>query len=153
MAQVAIIVNGLPDPRKSELARTLGLVLGCPVLQPKTVEDALHMQTGPVVDRASLRDLAAQTIWRTAGLIEAGVIVDASWTTDDAEVVGAGLELAGTPRTVEVWCGGAAGRGGADGGGASGTGPIGVNPVVRVDGFDGVDMDALVVEISAQFGV
>lgn len=138
MAQVAILVNGSPDPRKSEIASALGILLGCPVLQPSKLQDAITQQTGPVADRVGVRSLSIETTWRTAGLIEAGVVVDASWEASDAAAARAGLQGAGSPRLVEVWCG------------ESGA-PLGFAPVVRVDDVSTVDMDALVQEISSLF--
>ncbi|ROQ37540.1 hypothetical protein EDF46_2999 [Frondihabitans sp. PhB188] len=138
MAQVAIIVNGTPDPRKTEIARALGILLGCPVLDPSVVQEAITKQTGPVAPREAVRTLGVETVWRTAGLIEAGVIVDATLTADDAETVRAGIATAGAPRVVEVWCG-------PDGG------ALDITPLVEVDDVATVDMDALVQQISALF--
>ncbi|BDZ49247.1 hypothetical protein GCM10025867_14880 [Frondihabitans sucicola] len=138
MAQVAILVNGTPDPRKTEISSALGILLGCPVLQPSKVQEALLRQTGPVAPAAGVRALAIETTWRTAGLIEAGVVLDAGWEASDSGAVRTGLESAGSPRLVEVWCG------------ESGE-PLGLSPVVRVDDVATVDMDALVQEISALF--
>lgn len=138
MAQVAILVNGSPDPRKTEISSALGILLGCPVLQPSKVQEALIQQTGPVAPRTGIRALAIETIWRTAGLVEAGVVIDASLEASDAPLVAASIEGAGSPRLVEVWCAGAGE-------------PLGIAPVVRVDDVTTVDMDALVQEISALF--
>ena len=137
MAQVAILVNGSPDPRKAELAKTLALVLGCPVLSPKPIEESLAAQTGPMADPARLASLAGDTVWRTAGLVEAGVVIEASYSADRATAVKAGLLLSGSPRLVEVFCGEGE--------------PLGLTPFVAVDFDDDVDMDALVVEIGALF--
>jgi hypothetical protein len=138
MAQVAILVNGSPDPRKTQLAATLAAVLGCPTLSPVKVQEALLQQVGPVAPRPAVLALADETVWRTAGLIEAGVVIDAAWGPADRAAVEAGLTLAGSPRLVEVWCSGA-------------TDPLELTPVVRVDTTGDVDMDSLVVEISALF--
>jgi hypothetical protein len=138
MAQVAILVNGSPDPRKTQLAETLGAVLGCPVLTPLKVQEALLQQVGPVAPRAAIVALASETTWRTAGLIEAGVVVDGTWAPSERASVDSGLALMGTPRLVEVWCEGT-------------SEPLELTPVVRVDTSGEVDMDALVVEISALF--
>jgi hypothetical protein len=137
MAQVAILLNGSPDPRKTEIASALGILLGCPVLLPSRIRDALVQQTGPVASRPAIERLADDTIWRTAGLVEAGVVVDSTWAAADAAVVEAGLALAGSPRVVEVTFGTDA--------------PLGVGPVVTVDDIATVDMDALVQSISEKF--
>ena len=138
MAQVAIIVNGTPDPRKSEISSALGILLGCPVLKPTAVQETLTQATGPVAPREGIRRLAIETVWRTAGLIEAGVVVDAFFERADADAVTGGIDLAGSPRVVEVWCGAPGGE-------------LGLTPFVQVDAVETVDMDALVQEISALF--
>jgi hypothetical protein len=138
MAQVAILVNGPSDPRKTEISSALAILLGCPLLHPSRVQEALIQQTGPVAPRARIRALSIDTIWRTSSLIEAGVVIDASWEAADLEAARAGLEGAGSPRLVEVWCG------------PSGE-PLGLGPVVEVDDATAVDMDALVQRISALF--
>jgi hypothetical protein len=137
MAQVAILVNGSPDPRKTEIASALGILLGCPVLQPAKLQDALTQQTGPVAPRAGIRALAIDTVWRTAALIEAGVVIDATWDAGDADAVLAPLAAGDAPRLVEVSCGDVP--------------AIGDWPVVRVASLATVDMDALVQEIGALF--
>ncbi|MCU1527433.1 MAG: hypothetical protein JWP75_1196 [Frondihabitans sp.] len=138
MAQVAILINGSPTPRKTQLSATLATVLGCPVLTPAKVQEVLVQQVGPVAPRAGVLKVADEATWRTAGLVEAGIVIDAEWGQGDRTAVEAGLELAGSPRLVEVWCVGA-------------TEPLGLTPVVHVDTSGEVDMDALVVEISALF--
>jgi hypothetical protein len=138
MAQVAIIVNGTASAGKAEISRALGILLGCPVLDPAPLLLALKQQTGPVAPAAGIRALAVETVWRTAGLVDAGVIVDGAFEPGDREEVQRGFELAGSPRVVEVWCG--------DAGEA-----LALTPVVAVESVDTVDMDALVQRISALF--
>ncbi|RKR75381.1 hypothetical protein [Frondihabitans australicus] len=146
MAQVAIIVNGpatssgAANAGKAEIAQALGILLGCPVLDPALVAQALKQQTGPVAPVDGLRALSIETVLRTAGLVKAGVIVDAAFEAADRETVESGLALAGTPtpRVVEVWCGEAGGA-------------LALTPVVEVADVATVDMDALVQEISALF--
>ncbi len=138
MAQVAIIVNGPASAGKAEISRALGILLGCPVLDPAPLLQTLKQQTGPVAPAESVRALAVETVWRTAGLVEAGVIVDSTFEPGDAETVQRGFEFAGAPRVVEVWCGEAGGA-------------LALTPVVDVESVDTVDMDALVQRISALF--
>lgn len=138
MAQVAIIVNGPASAGKAEISRALGILLGCPVLDPAPLLQTLKQQTGPVAPAESVRALAVETVWRTAGLVEAGVIVDGTFEPGDREAVQRGFDLAGAPRAVEVWCGQAGGA-------------LALTPVVDVETVDTVDMDALVQRISALF--
>lgn len=138
MAQVAIIVNGPATAGKAEISRALGILLGCPVLDPAPLLQTLKQQTGPVAPAESMRALAVETVWRTAGLVDAGVIVDGTFEPSDRAAVQRGFDLAGAPRVVEVWCG-------------ETSGALALTPVVDVESVDTVDMDALVQRISALF--
>ncbi|AMM19920.1 hypothetical protein AX769_06810 [Frondihabitans sp. PAMC 28766] len=138
MAQVAIIVNGSADPRKSEISRALGILLGCPVLDPAPLDAVITTATGPVVAADDVQALAVETVWRTVGLVEAGVVVDGVFAAGDREAVSRGIELGGGPRVVEVWCGEPGGE-------------LGLSPVVQVPDVAAVDMDALVQEIGELF--
>jgi len=177
MASVAILVNGLPGSGKTTLARTLAAVLGCPALSVDVVQESLAGLTGPVVATTGLRSVATDAVWSLAAEIEAGVVVEAAFHADrDRDAVRAGLERAGRPRTVEVWCdvdpevalGRTVER--VESGARSrlhgtaqevreawpelvaGAAPLGAWPVVRVDAGGEVDLDALVTEIGAHFG-
>ena len=177
MASVAILVNGLPGSGKTTLARTLAAVLGCPALSVDVVQESLAGLTGPVVAPDRLRAVADETAWSLAAEVEAGVVVEAAWDPErDGPTVRAGLERAGRPRTVEVWCDvdpdealrrtlerigtGARPRalGTADDLRAAwpslvaGAAPLGGHPVVRVDAGGEVDLDELVTEIGDHFG-
>ena len=176
MASVAILVNGLPGSGKTTLSATLAGVLGCPLLAKDPITEALVDLAGPMIAPESLGGIAMDTVWAMAGEVEAGVVVDAFWHRErDLEFARAGVERAGSPRTVEVWCDvdpdtalqrvvdrlTAGGRHPAHGTvestraswptWAAAAEPLGDWPVIRVDTSTPVDMDDLVVQISERF--
>lgn len=176
MASVAILVNGLPGSGKTTLSATLAGVLGCPLLAKDPVKEALVDLAGPMIDPHALGGIAMDAVWAMAGEVEAGVVVDSFWHRErDLEHARAGVERAGSPRTVEVWCDvdpevalqrvvdrlAAGGRHPAHGTvdsaraawptWAAGAEPLGGWPVIRVDTSTPVDMDDLVMQISARF--
>jgi predicted kinase len=105
MAVVAIIVNGMPASGKSTIGASLAEVLGCPFLSKDAVKEPLADLVGPMIASRTLGGIAMDTVWAMAGAVEAGVVVDAVWLTDeDLGYLEAGLERAGSPRVVELWC-------------------------------------------------
>ena len=177
MASVAFLVIGLPGSGKTTVSATLAGVLGCPLLAVDPVQEALADLAGPMIAPQAVRRIAVEAVWAMAGEVEAGVVVDAGWQRDrDLDGVRAGVGQAGSPRVLEVWCDAAPELALArsvarvEGGGrhpvhgtaaeladgwadrAAAAGPLDAWPVVRVDTSGGeVDVDALVMEISAYF--
>ncbi|GAB3410392.1 hypothetical protein GCM10027515_30670 [Schumannella luteola] len=166
MASVAILVNGLPGSGKSSLARQLGGILGAPVL----AKDALKESFGELLpdgDSARLGGIAMDTLWRLAAETEGGVIVDAVLDRSrDLEFARRGLEVAGSPRTVELWCEVpvevARERFAARQPSRAGVHrdwdaafeafqPLALGPVVRVDTSGPVEFEALVLELGSHF--
>lgn len=176
MASVAILVNGLPGAGKTTLSATLAGVLGCPLLAADPIKEALADLAGPMIEPRALGGIARDTVWAMAAEVEAGVVVDSFWHRPrDLGFARAGVERAGSPRTVEVWCDvdpevalqrvvdrlAAGGRHPAHGTvesaraswpeWADAAEPLGEWPVIRVDTSTPVDVDDLVMRISAQF--
>ena len=176
MASVAILVNGLPGSGKTTVSATLAGVLGCPLLAKDPIKEALADLAGPMIAPEALGAVAMDTVWAMAAEVEAGVVVDSFWHRPrDLEHARAGVSRAGSPRTLEVWCDvdpdvalqrvvdrhAAGGRHPAHGTvesaraswpeWAGAAEPLGDWPVIRVDTSTPVDMDDLVMQISARF--
>ncbi|PZE82674.1 ATP-binding protein [Curtobacterium sp. MCBD17_032] len=179
MAQVAIIVNGMPGSGKSTVGAALAEVLGCPFLSKDRIKEPLADIAGPTIAAPTLGGVAMDTMWAMAGAVENGVVVDAVWLPSrDRAFLEAGLATAGSPRAVEVWCdvdrataeerlrdrydpGTLPVRHDVHGDLAAvltfwdehgdAAAPVGVTPVVRVDTARPYDVGALVQEIAAHF--
>jgi hypothetical protein len=119
------------------------MLLGCPFVSRDAIAAPLENIAGPMIARPDVRTIAMQTLWSMAGAVEAGVVLDSEWTPGlDEEALTAGLVVAGSPRTVELWC---------EGGDDPDAAPMAVGPVVRVDTSAEVDLPALVERIAAHF--
>ncbi|MBT2501803.1 ATP-binding protein [Curtobacterium sp. ISL-83] len=179
MAQVAIVVNGMPGSGKSTVGAALAEVLGCPFLSKDRIKEPLADIAGPMIDSRALGGIAMDTMWSMARAVENGVVLDAVWLPSrDRDRLEAGLATAGSPRVVEVWCdvdrataedrlrdrydpGTVPLRHEVHGELADvlafwdehgvDAGPIGVTPVVRVDTTQPYDVGVLVQEIAAHF--
>ncbi|MBA8988935.1 glucokinase [Curtobacterium pusillum] len=105
MAQVAIVVNGMPGSGKSTVGAALAEVLGCPFLSKDRIKEPLADIVGPMIASRPLGGIAMDTMWSMARAVENGVVLDAVWLpTRDRDLLEAGLASAGSPRAVEVWC-------------------------------------------------
>jgi predicted kinase len=179
MAQVAIIVNGMPGSGKSTVGAALAEVLGCPFLSKDRVKEPLADIVGPMIASPALGAIAMDTVWSMAGEVEAGVVVDAVFLPSrDREWLADGLRRAGDPRAVELWCdvdrataeerlrdryepgttpirhevhGDLAGLLAFWDEHGDTAGPIGTLPVVRLDTTEPYDVGVLVQEIAAHF--
>lgn len=105
MAQVAIVVNGMPGSGKSTVGAALAEVLGCPFLSKDRIKEPLADLAGPMIASRDLGAIAINTMWSMARAVENGVVLDAVWLPSrDRDLLEAGLASAGSPRVVEVWC-------------------------------------------------
>ena len=105
MAQVAIIVNGMPGSGKSSIGTALAEVLGCPFLSKDRIKEPLADVVGPMIASRPLGGIAMDTMWSMARAVENGVVLDAVWLPSrDRDRLEAGLASAGPPRAVEVFC-------------------------------------------------
>ncbi|MFJ4219697.1 AAA family ATPase [Curtobacterium luteum] len=105
MAQVAVVVNGMPGSGKSTVGAALAEVLGCPFLSKDRIKEPLADIAGPMIASRDLGAIAMDTMWAMARAVENGVVLDAVWLPSrDRALLEAGLASAGSPRVVEVWC-------------------------------------------------
>ncbi|MFJ4296040.1 AAA family ATPase [Curtobacterium sp. NPDC089689] len=105
MAQVAIVVNGMPGSGKSTVGAALAEVLGCPFLSRDRIKEPLADLAGPMIASRDLGAIAMDTMWSMARAVENGVVLDAVWLPSrDRDLLESGLASAGSPRVVEVWC-------------------------------------------------
>jgi predicted kinase len=163
MASVAILVNGLPAAGKTTLATTLGPLLDCPVLTKDPVKELFADMLGPQADSRRLGGITMDALWRLAAETGGGVVIE---STFDREHTRRGLEVAGSPRTVELWCDvplelarerflartpdrhAIHGEWVDD---AAPREPLGDYPLIRVDTSKPVDLDDLMVRLGAAF--
>ncbi len=173
MTSSLILINGLPASGKSTLAEEIAFRLGWPLLSKDTVKEVLADLTGPSVPGDRLGRIAMDTVWALAGGTDLGVVVESFWWKHrDLRQVQHGLEAAGSPAVVEVWC--AVPPGVAEdryedrdrhpvhepGWELSDhpewkrhpPEPLGVGPVVHVDTSEEYDLDAVLAEIGAGLG-
>jgi len=66
MAQVAIIVNGMPGSGKSTIGTALAEVLGCPFLSKDRIKEPLADVVGPMIASRPLGGIAMDTMWSMA---------------------------------------------------------------------------------------
>lgn len=105
MAQVAIVVNGMPGSGKSTVGAALAEVLGCPFLSKDRIKEPLADIVGPMIASRPLGGIAMDTMWSMARAVENGVVLDAVWLPSrDRDRLQEGLAAASSPRAVEVWC-------------------------------------------------
>ena len=173
MTSSLILINGLPASGKSTLAEGIAFRLGWPLLSKDTVKEALADLTGPTVPSDRLGRLAMDTVWALAGATDIGVVVESFWWKHrDLRFVERGLEAAGDPKVVEVWCAvptevAAERYEDRDRHPVHEPGwelpqhpewerhppePLGVGPVVHVDTSEEYDLDAVLAEIGAGLG-
>lgn len=105
MAEVAVIVNGVPGAGKTTLCAQLGPILDMPVVSKDALKEALAEAVPVTVPTSALGAIASDALWAVVGVIQTPVIVESFWISGrDERFFEAGLRTAGILSGVEVWC-------------------------------------------------
>jgi predicted kinase len=104
MADLLIMVNGLPGSGKTTLATRLAHRLSAPLVSKDALKEAL-LDAVPVARPASLGSIAMDAGWGLAAHLSGTVVLESWWFRPrDLEHVIAGLRRCSSPPVVEVWC-------------------------------------------------
>ena len=102
MADVIVLVNGLPGAGKTSLATRLAGLTSWPRLSKDDVKESLAVLAGDALASRPLGAVAMETVWAMAAGMSGVVLVESWWFRPrDLEFVRTGVRDA---RTVEVWC-------------------------------------------------
>ncbi|MFH8386181.1 AAA family ATPase [Kitasatospora sp. NPDC018058] len=108
---VAVLVNGLPGAGKSTLARAVSHRLALPLFSKDAIKEAhadvLGAERSDAPQRrwnASLGAAASETMWALLADAPAGAVLESCWPTGVRDFVVQGLNRAGDPTPVELWC-------------------------------------------------
>ncbi|MEV5828371.1 AAA family ATPase [Spirillospora sp. NPDC052242] len=108
---LAVLVNGLPGAGKTTLARQVARRLALPMFSKDVIKethaDVLGVESPGVPQRrwnSMLGAAANETMWALLADAPAGAVLESCWPTDTRRLVVRGLNRAGGPRVVEVWC-------------------------------------------------
>ncbi|GAB3599461.1 AAA family ATPase [Microbacterium tumbae] len=105
MADRLIVLNGMAGAGKTTLARPLGAELGVPLVSKDAIKEALGDAVDARLPTRAVGALAADALWRIAGMLSGTVLVESVWLAGrDEEWFRRGWESAGSPAGVEVWC-------------------------------------------------
>lgn len=104
MADLLVMVNGLPGSGKTTLARRLAAELDAPVVSKDALKEAL-LYAVPASRPGGLGAIAMDAAWSLAADLSGTVVVESWWFRPrDLGFVEAGLCRCGEPPLVEVWC-------------------------------------------------
>jgi predicted kinase len=104
VADLLVMVNGLPGSGKTTLARRLAPQLGATVVCKDELKEAL-LRVVPAARPGSLGAIAMATAWSLVADLSGTVVLESWWFRPrDLGFAAAGLRRCGRPPVVEVWC-------------------------------------------------
>lgn len=105
MADVLVLVNGLPGAGKTTLASALGRALGAVVISKDVIKESLAVAIGSTEHGRTLGAAAMHAAWVLAAGMPGTVVVESWWfAARDLEFARDGISVVGAERVVEVWC-------------------------------------------------
>jgi predicted kinase len=104
VADLVVMVNGLPGAGKTTLATRLGAALRVPVVSKDAVKDALAAAV-PAAPPRTLGATAIEAAWSLVAGIAGTVVLESWWFRPrDLGFAEAAVRRCGNPAVVEVWC-------------------------------------------------
>ena len=104
MADIVVLVNGIPGAGKTALAAGLASVMSVPVVAKDALKEALA-DAAPGAANGQLGRIAAELMWTLAAATPGTVLVDSWWFAPrDRAAAVADLARCGDATVVEVWC-------------------------------------------------
>lgn len=105
MPERLIVLNGMAGAGKTTLARPLATALGVAMVSKDAIKEALGDAVEAPLPTRAVGALAADALWRIAGMLDGTVIVESVWLAErDEEWFQRGWESVGRPVGIEVWC-------------------------------------------------
>ncbi|WP_280437000.1 AAA family ATPase [Nocardia carnea] len=105
MAELLVLVNGLPGSGKSTVGRSLAQALNAQFLSKDLIKEALAACIDNAEELPLLGGIAMDAVWDLAQAISGTVVVDSWWFKPrDLHFARTGIGRTGATRAVEIWC-------------------------------------------------